>query len=527
MKDWTFHEAAGLLCRPGRSIQLTPKAAAVLACLMRNAGDVVSVQQVLDEVWRNVHVSPDLVRGYILDLRRALEDDAGKPRFIQTVRGRGFRLTGGVEAGTVEAPPDRTVAQDAVRPTIAVLKPVAYGGGEAGPFAHAVASDIINHLARFQDIGVVARHSSFSVERLADLRAFMREVGARYVLESDVGFVSGCVRVRTQLIEGESGRTFWADAFDFDERGMTGAVERIVEAVVGALTGWNGELHRAEFMAVTRKRSEALNAFEHFVLARDLDFVFEAQSVSRSLFHLERAVRLEPTFARGWLTYSITLRWAYDVMPARDEDYLVRSRDALSTAYKLAPRDAMTLALVALELARGGELGSALEHLARAEEAMANDADAMVCVATCTAVLTDRADRAVSLYSEGVRRNPTPPRWFKVVESRIAFLAGDFRRSIACARTGPRQMSSLIFRCLSHAMLDEREQAALACADLRASYPDADFARFADQFPIADASRRKEYEVAVRRLESLLRGCQNLRPRRRIADGRDAGTPPA
>lgn len=504
MDDWVFLESSGRLYRPERSIQLTPKAAAVLACLARNADEIASVQQILDEVWQNVHVSPDLVREYIFDLRTALNDDARSPRFIETIRGRGFRLKARISTAAAEALPALTPEQQPARPTIAVLKPTVYGDANAVHVASAMAADIINMLARFHDIGVVARHTSFASEQAMDLRAFTRDVGADYVLEASVGILEERIRVRMQLVDGGSSRTLWAHSNDFDAHATLSAIDHTVEAVVGALTGWNGEVHRAEFAKASAKRDDNLNAYEHFILGRDLDVAFETESIARSLFHLERAVGLEPGFARAWLAYSITLRWAYDVIPERDPSYLSRAKAALATAYRLIPRDSITQALVALERARDGDIASALDLLHGAEASMGTDPDAMVCLATCTALLTDDTDRAQWLYKEGVRRNPTPPRWLKVVEARIAFLAGDYRRCIACARLGPRQFSAAIFECLSHAMLDDREQASAVHADLRTRHPDLDFAAFATQLPIANTTRRTEYDAAVARLEDML-----------------------
>jgi len=70
--------------------QLTPKAAAVLGCLLRRKGQVVSKEDILAEVWPGLHVTEDLIREYIFDIRAAFGDDARNPTYIETLRGRGF-----------------------------------------------------------------------------------------------------------------------------------------------------------------------------------------------------------------------------------------------------------------------------------------------------------------------------------------------------------------------------------------------------------------------------------------------------
>jgi DNA-binding winged helix-turn-helix (wHTH) protein len=59
--------------RPDERVPLTPKAFAVLRYLVEHAGQLVTHDQLLDEVWRATHVQPQAVKREILYLRRALE----------------------------------------------------------------------------------------------------------------------------------------------------------------------------------------------------------------------------------------------------------------------------------------------------------------------------------------------------------------------------------------------------------------------------------------------------------------------
>ncbi|MEM9761603.1 MAG: winged helix-turn-helix domain-containing protein [Pseudomonadota bacterium] len=504
MDHWRLFEADRRLCNAHSSVPLTPKAAAVLACLVRRTGEVVSVREILENVWAGVFVTPDLVREYVCDLRRALGDDAAAPRYIETVRGKGFRLKGGISLASPTASTAAPSPRRDPQPMIAVLRPTVAGGPDAARFAEAFATDVINHLARFPDLGVVARLTSFNASEGADLRSFANAVDARYLLSLDVSAFAEELRIRVELVDGSSGRNVWADGLELCGRQLGTAVDTAVAGVVAALTGWNGELHRAEYRAAMRQPEQELDAYGHFIRGRSLDLVFEEESLTASLAHLEKAVSLEPTFARAWLTYAIMLRWAADILPKRAAHDLPRAREALATAHMLAPRDPMTLALVALGTARDGDLPAALAQLNQAKANLGNDADAMLCVATSTAVLTDDCESALALLEEGLRRNPAPPRWFRVVEARIAFLAGDYRRSALSARQGPQHLSSLIFASLSHAMLDEPDAAIDAYDDLTATYPQANLAHFASRFPIAAAAPRRRYDIAASRLQQLM-----------------------
>ena len=74
-------------------ISLTVIEFELLAALARDPGAVVTREQLLDRVWGHDFVGDDhLIDVHVAKLRRKLGDDAGQPRFVETVRGVGFRL---------------------------------------------------------------------------------------------------------------------------------------------------------------------------------------------------------------------------------------------------------------------------------------------------------------------------------------------------------------------------------------------------------------------------------------------------
>jgi len=78
----------------GRELALSRKEQALLAELVRNAGRVVTREELMDRVWdENWWGSTKTLDVHIGWLRRKLGDHAAAPRFIHTVRGVGFRFT--------------------------------------------------------------------------------------------------------------------------------------------------------------------------------------------------------------------------------------------------------------------------------------------------------------------------------------------------------------------------------------------------------------------------------------------------
>ena len=78
----------------GEAVHLTGREWAMLQVLVRNAGRVVSAQQLLQEAWGpDYGTEGEYVRAYITRLRRKLEPDPSSPQFILLERGLGYRLT--------------------------------------------------------------------------------------------------------------------------------------------------------------------------------------------------------------------------------------------------------------------------------------------------------------------------------------------------------------------------------------------------------------------------------------------------
>ncbi len=85
------------LTRNGRQVPLEPKVSRLLEFLASRPRQVISREEILEAVWDGVSVSADALNRTVSQLRKALDDDPARPRYIQTVRGRGYRLIAAVE----------------------------------------------------------------------------------------------------------------------------------------------------------------------------------------------------------------------------------------------------------------------------------------------------------------------------------------------------------------------------------------------------------------------------------------------
>jgi len=83
-------------------IRLTPKGFAVLRYLVEHAGRLVTQSELLEAVWPETFVQPEVLKSQILDIRRALGDDPKHPQFIETLPRRGYQFIASIKAASSE-----------------------------------------------------------------------------------------------------------------------------------------------------------------------------------------------------------------------------------------------------------------------------------------------------------------------------------------------------------------------------------------------------------------------------------------
>lgn len=83
----------------GAQVALQPKPFAVLRYLVENPGRLITHDELLDKLWPETFVQPQVLRTYMLELRKILRDDAGQPQYIQTLPKRGYCFVAAVSEG--------------------------------------------------------------------------------------------------------------------------------------------------------------------------------------------------------------------------------------------------------------------------------------------------------------------------------------------------------------------------------------------------------------------------------------------
>ncbi|PHR93367.1 MAG: hypothetical protein COA69_05375 [Robiginitomaculum sp.] len=90
--DWEFSPDVAILKLGEDQKALENRAAAALELLCCRHGELVTHSEFVDVIWQGRSLSANSVAVVIADLRRALNDDARAPRYIETVSKRGYRI---------------------------------------------------------------------------------------------------------------------------------------------------------------------------------------------------------------------------------------------------------------------------------------------------------------------------------------------------------------------------------------------------------------------------------------------------
>jgi DNA-binding winged helix-turn-helix (wHTH) protein len=94
---FSLDAATRQLLRDGRELSLSPKAFQLLSLLVVNRARAVSREELHQALWPSTFVLDTNIASLVAEVRRALDDDAAKPRFIRTMHRFGYRFVAQVD----------------------------------------------------------------------------------------------------------------------------------------------------------------------------------------------------------------------------------------------------------------------------------------------------------------------------------------------------------------------------------------------------------------------------------------------
>lgn len=209
-------------------------------------------------------------------------------------------------------------------------------------------------------------------------------------------------------------------------------------------------------------------------MGHELETRFEKQNALRGFELLQRAVELDPGFARAWLVLGwiawliVQEKWVDDI-----EGYRALQREAFTNAAALDPLD--TFALMELAAVRSGDGDStgASDALERALDLGRNQADLLIVASRYVATILDDPDRAIRIMDRGLLLSTRVSVWHRLTAARVCYFAKDFERAAENAKLVPASSAAMtrLFQILALAQLGRTEEVAELVLAFKARYP--------------------------------------------------------
>ncbi len=248
-------------------VRLPPKPSRALDLLLRNAGSLVTRQELHEHVWPDTVIEFDQgLNTCMRHLRACLEDDAEAPTFIETVPRRGYRFIAPVTSTSIGRSPrsrrpwpvlaagvvallgiawlSRGDASDPEPLRLAVLPLQTIGGSaEDSLFAEGVTEELLTTLAGADPdrLQVLARTSAYRIATDFTLLEMRERLDIDFVLQGRVRKEVGGYKITAQLVDTQTSAAAWSGEQRYaTDAASVPAQEALANVVTAGLTGLLG-----------------------------------------------------------------------------------------------------------------------------------------------------------------------------------------------------------------------------------------------------------------------------------------------
>ncbi|TIP95713.1 MAG: hypothetical protein E5X58_01555 [Mesorhizobium sp.] len=329
------------------------------------------------------------------------------------------------------APAIRTAARlSSTKPSIAVLP---FDNMSTDPeqvyFSDGITEDIITELARFRQLFVIARHSSFRYrDKAADVLRIGRELNARYVVEGSVRRSGDRIRISAQLIDAATGTHVWVERYDSRLTDLFSIQDEVTKRIVVALAV---RVEEEDWAKARRKPPDRMQAYDFWLRGkRSLDlYTREGNLEARQLF--EKALEIDPDYARAHAGLALTYDRGgfYSAWDANPKTSLQKAESHAKKAVALDDTDPLPHVILGWVHHGRREFDRAKEHLERAMAINPNDADTLAKSALALAWSGDGA-AVIELAEAAIRLNPHFPGWYQCFLAGCHLCAGRYAEAV-------------------------------------------------------------------------------------------------
>jgi transcriptional activator of cad operon len=367
--EWIVNPSRDSISRGTETQKLEPRTMRLLMCLADAAGEVVSVDRLLNEVWTGVVVGSASVYQAVSQLRKLLGDVDPEPTYISTVPRKGYRLIAPIKrlgpsdtisssaavavlpetplaaapqparrrstlpwifggavivalilVGTTMWKKSSTVKSMAASVNSIVVLPFIDMTAEKSDqsFCDGLTEELSSWLAQIPTLRVVARTSAFAFRGQGeDVRKIGKALDTSHILEGSMRRSGDHVRVSVQLIDAQTGYRLWSENFDRPVADAIKFQEDISRAVAETLkVRLTSESERQMLARLT----SIPQAYQQYLLGRHFSQQLTVESQERAIDLYQQVIATDPNFAPAYtqLAYARLNQGYYRDAPIAD-----------------------------------------------------------------------------------------------------------------------------------------------------------------------------------------------------------------
>lgn len=299
--------------RLDRRLKLQKKVMELLILLVTRREQLVSREDIVAKLWRSkLFVDTDAaINNLVRKLRAALQDDPARPRFLETVVGKGYRFIGPVRVidGRFPQPTSASMMNEAsaagwsersslaVIPLLLVGKPTADDHGICLGFADA----LISRLANIQATDVLPLSTVLHIAADTPPPAVAARLRVRFVVHGAVQFSKGQWRLSLEIFDAHRNGACFIRRRDFDGTHLAEVENEIAGHIATAL---NRPLRPVAAQVQPRYSRDPM-AYSEFMRGYALSSAGDPSQLDKAVAHLTNAVMRDPAFALAHATLSL------------------------------------------------------------------------------------------------------------------------------------------------------------------------------------------------------------------------------
>jgi len=314
----------------------------VLVFLANHPDEVISRQELEEDIWRGTIVSYDAITNTVIKLRKAFGDSSKNPSVIETIPKTGYRLIADVEKKIPSKPHSNELNHSSKtkvniinskkllylvvlvgvfiiavsmflvkkttsrlppdKPSLAVLPFDNVGKNpKLNYFSDGITEDLITDLSNVSGLFVIARNSSFQYkDKPIKLTDIAEKLGVRYILQGSVRRDNNQFRINVQLMDSMTNKNIWAERYDSTLENLFAVQDEVTRKITSALSV-KLKNNTGNAVANNETMNKVINvaSYDEFLKGWERYWKFTRDDFAIAETHFKKALQLDPGNSRA------------------------------------------------------------------------------------------------------------------------------------------------------------------------------------------------------------------------------------